>query len=295
MKSLIQVLNNKSNYLFIPILSGVLLPYLILAFSAVELQARGRFEPYADIGIWLKENTEAESSVAMVEIGTVGWYSDRHIIDILGLTNKYNADYIAEGDVLGWLLHYKPDYILIHDPIWPHEKSANFMRSEDFYHEVTDFNFSGYSLLARGESVSLEKIDEYVKSVKSGRNYLEKLRESTELKAPYVDYKGNRLFAHAPISLSMDVPANFDKIRFKFGIEKGAAEKHSGVCFKVASSNNKEPLFSECIGSDATNKKLGGSGEVDLSQFDQVELEFDISCKATCNYAWTYWEDFRLM
>jgi len=36
-------------------------------------------KPYQIIGQWLKENTPDDAKVALVEIGTVGWYSDRYI------------------------------------------------------------------------------------------------------------------------------------------------------------------------------------------------------------------------
>ncbi|MCA8141194.1 hypothetical protein FOC27_07245 [Burkholderia multivorans] len=110
---------------------------------------RGSVESYKNIGIWLSQNTAPGAAVAAVEIGTVGWYSHRYIIDILGLTNPYNADYIAKGDVYAWLGKYSPDYILVHDPLWSFEASANCLTGNGAYAQVTTFDFSGYKLLKR--------------------------------------------------------------------------------------------------------------------------------------------------
>jgi hypothetical protein len=104
-------------------------------------------EAYIQMGKWLKTNTPDNSSVAMVEVGTVGWYADRRIIDILGLTNPHNADYIAKGDAHSWPKHYQPDFILCHNPLWIHETVAKPLEESGAYAPVPNFNFPGYSLL----------------------------------------------------------------------------------------------------------------------------------------------------
>lgn len=104
-------------------------------------------EAYIQMGKWLKANTPENSSVAMVEVGTVGWYADRRIIDILGLTNPHNADYIAKGDVHSWPKHYQPDYILCHNPLWIHETVAQYLEDSGAYAPVPNFHFPGYVLL----------------------------------------------------------------------------------------------------------------------------------------------------
>lgn len=107
----------------------------------------GRQESYAQIGMWLKTNTPPNASVAMVEVGTVGWYADRRIIDILGLTNPYNAGYIAKGDADSWPIHYQPDYILTHNPAWIHETIAKPLEDSGAYAPMPGFQFPGYVLL----------------------------------------------------------------------------------------------------------------------------------------------------
>jgi arabinofuranosyltransferase len=113
---------------------------------------RGPLPAYQDIGNWLKNNTAANAVIATVEIGTIGWYSDRYIIDILGLTNRYNADYIAHKDVYSWLSKYSPDYIMVHEPLWSFEAGVNCLLETQAYVPVTSFNFPGYSLIKRNDT-----------------------------------------------------------------------------------------------------------------------------------------------
>jgi hypothetical protein len=95
----------------------------------------------------LNQHTAENAKIAAVEIGTIGWYSDRHIIDILGLVNPLNARFIGERRFEEWLNHYSPDYILIHDPLWPHEAGAVAARDAGRFAPDPRFTFAGYGLL----------------------------------------------------------------------------------------------------------------------------------------------------
>lgn len=129
-----------------------------LSFGYVFVNSKpvegGRHDGYAKIGEWLQRNTPKGASVALVEIGTVGWYSDRHIIDILGLTNKYNAEYISNSDVSSWLTRYSPDYILRHDPIWSLEAGVKRLEDLGCYVSVEGFKFDGYTMLMKADFCS---------------------------------------------------------------------------------------------------------------------------------------------
>jgi len=107
-------------------------------------------EDYKEIGLWLAENTEQDASIAVVEIGTIGWYSQRRIIDILGLVTDEVADYVAEGDFVSWLLLYPPDFMMVHDPVWQFEsvleQSSSVLGGS--FNEVPNFHFPGFRLYA---------------------------------------------------------------------------------------------------------------------------------------------------
>jgi hypothetical protein len=128
----------------VPLLLAALLIYWGAGVSHAE---RGAFTPYKDIGLWLNQHTAENAKVAVVEIGTIGWYANRYIIDILGLVNPLNARFIGERKFAEWLNHYSPDYILIHDPPWPHEAGAVAAWDAGRFAPDPRFAFTGYVLL----------------------------------------------------------------------------------------------------------------------------------------------------
>ena len=140
------------------VILALIIPMSFYFKNTMPWESNGRHESYAQIGMWIKANTPPNVSVAMVEVGTVGWYADRHIIDILGLTNPYNADYIAKGDADSWPIHYQPDYILIHNPLWIHETIAKPLEDSGAYAPVANFNIPGYTMLYKTGKLADEEI-----------------------------------------------------------------------------------------------------------------------------------------
>ena len=111
-------------------------------------------EDYKEIGIWLSQNTAEDASVAVVEIGTIGWYSKRRIIDILGLVTADVSSYVAAGDFESWLKLFPPDYIMVHDPLWEFESAIGQVSQEGGLQEVASFTFPGFKLYAFNGSES---------------------------------------------------------------------------------------------------------------------------------------------
>jgi hypothetical protein len=68
--------------------------------------------PYEEVGRWLQANTPADSSVAYYEIGYLGYYSRRRIIDPMGLLDPAIVPHVARRDFLWPYEHYRPTYIL---------------------------------------------------------------------------------------------------------------------------------------------------------------------------------------
>jgi hypothetical protein len=88
---------------------------------------------YKYLGEWFRNNTDPDTKIAGTEIGHIGWYSKRHIIDVLGLTNAFNAEFIGYGQHMKWFEIYKPDYIIMHVPYWGHEQSFPILIEEGYY------------------------------------------------------------------------------------------------------------------------------------------------------------------
>jgi hypothetical protein len=77
---------------------------------------------YVNVSQWINANTPPDATVEAAEIGTIGWYTHRKVIDILGLTDPKNAVHIEHGDVTSWLREDHPDYIVVHHPLWAWER-----------------------------------------------------------------------------------------------------------------------------------------------------------------------------
>lgn len=134
--------------------------------NIVDVFAQPRHEDYTRIGKWLNLHTPRNASVAAVEIGALGWYSERPIIDILGLVNDYNAEYVAKRDLYSWLYHYQPDYVLCHQPLWTFEPSCALLAQSGYYVPAAGFKEGQYVLLARKPGVTDEQVAEAVKTLR---------------------------------------------------------------------------------------------------------------------------------
>ncbi len=100
--------------LCVPLLVAVLVPTV----SLMGREPQPRYPIYRSAGEWLADHTPAAASVGMVEIGIVGFYSDRYVVDVCGLVTPAVGPHIAAGDVAWPVRTYRPDFMLLHDPLW---------------------------------------------------------------------------------------------------------------------------------------------------------------------------------
>lgn len=68
---------------------------------------------YPPTARWLAQNTNAGANLATIDIGHLGYWSGRPIIDVVGLAQPDVAPQIAKGDFGYAIRHYEPDMILI--------------------------------------------------------------------------------------------------------------------------------------------------------------------------------------
>lgn len=272
------------------------LVYLIISalffFSKVApLKSGGRFEPYVNIGEWIKQKTPKNASIAVVEIGTIGWHANRHIIDILGLVNKFNANYIGKNDVYSWLKHYQPDYILRHQPIWSFEESTKFLEASELYSPVKNFNVQGYTLLKKTQQHLDKDFYTQARSIKiENQKNLTSLLNSSNVGSPYLLLESTSLFAHAPSSLVLFLEKPTKSIKVSYGIKPEATKKHHGVCFEIIVEKNKEQKFQRCINEDSGENEIYFQDRVDISANEGEKLIFNIKCKNSCDNAQSYWD-----
>jgi len=83
-----------------------------------------RIEIYKAAGKWLNENTHVNDKVGALEIGIIGYYSDRYMIDFAGLlqpsvASKLKTESTYEDTASYAIETYKPEFIVLHKNIFP--------------------------------------------------------------------------------------------------------------------------------------------------------------------------------
>ncbi|MEO6909492.1 MAG: hypothetical protein ABI158_01030 [Edaphobacter sp.] len=94
------------------------------SFLRLGWPEQDRYAGYEDAGNWLAQNTPNNARVEVAEIGLSGWYSNRQIIDVIGLITPKNSVHIEHHDLVSWLAEDRPDYVLVHQPSWIWERVA---------------------------------------------------------------------------------------------------------------------------------------------------------------------------
>lgn len=89
-----------------------------------RLRAANCGSQYRLVGQWLRKNSPAGSRVAAVEIGYLGFFSERPILDIHGLIHPEHMADILQGHPDWWLHKDVADYVVVHDPPWASEPNA---------------------------------------------------------------------------------------------------------------------------------------------------------------------------
>ncbi len=137
--------DNTLNFLINSLASIYIITILIRSF--IILQGETKEIDYKNIGLWLKENISKDAKIACIEIGHIGWYSELYIVDILGLISPKSADYLKKGDLSSWYEYYKPDFIVVHNPIWLYESGVVKYIDNGELIEHKEFDYPGYLLL----------------------------------------------------------------------------------------------------------------------------------------------------
>ena len=95
----------------------ILLPQARYTRQAGGLRPGPAEQDYRVVATWLRENTAPTASVGYLEIGILGYYSRRTIVDALGLVTAGGDQYVMKRDFLGVYRQHLPDYI-IHNPVF---------------------------------------------------------------------------------------------------------------------------------------------------------------------------------
>jgi hypothetical protein len=106
--------------------SITLFVFVCQARSVWFVQEKGdlRYASYRAAGEWLRENTSATSKVGTLEVGIIGYYSERPIVDFAGLIQPEVAPQLANQDsyegAARWAMdRYRPEYVVLREDVFP--------------------------------------------------------------------------------------------------------------------------------------------------------------------------------
>ena len=109
----------------------LLLPPLAGQIREIQRISRpdSRLAIYRAVGRWLDANLPPEASVGTLEVGIIGYYSHRPMIDFAGLIQPEVARQLRENttydDAALWAAQkYHPDYFVLHEGLFPKLEAA---------------------------------------------------------------------------------------------------------------------------------------------------------------------------
>src|SRR5262245_57373334 len=73
-----------------------------------------RQRAYREAALWVRDHSRPGRSIAFGEIGAVGFYSERPVVDLLGLITPGSLPFAAEGDLVGAFLARPTTFLLWH-------------------------------------------------------------------------------------------------------------------------------------------------------------------------------------
>ena len=138
----------------IPLGLLVLLPAALLIFQARdtwELHTRPdpRYPIYRAAGEWAAQHTSPEASIGTLEVGMIGFYARRPMVDFAGLIQpeigaRLGPTSTYQEAALWALEHYAPDVLILHAGLYPQLEAAAAARGCQPVHTLSGATY-GYS------------------------------------------------------------------------------------------------------------------------------------------------------
>ena len=132
-------LTTTSQKLFIFILLGLILLNIGSEQFKIPPKTYRFSDEYKYISKWLRENTKQDAKVAASEIGYLGYYSRRYIVDKAGLVNPSAVERIMESNSLDWWFNEDelPEYIVEYTNL----KNGDFKLEDQWWSEKAKQRF----------------------------------------------------------------------------------------------------------------------------------------------------------
>jgi hypothetical protein len=104
--------------------AGGLVTACLLALALSSIWPRGlawfrgaghplHFEGYRQAGLWIRSDSRPGDAIGYVEVGTLAYFSERPVEDLLGLVTPRSIPYVAAGDLQGAFLAKPARYLVV--------------------------------------------------------------------------------------------------------------------------------------------------------------------------------------
>lgn len=123
----------------------LLVVFWVLGSTAVARDVRFIESEMVDTAVWIENNTNQDTRIAAHDIGAMGYYSNRYILDLAGLINPEVIPFIRQQERLGEYLEENDVDYLVTFPGWYPELGKNL--------PVVYRNEQGYSPVLGGENM----------------------------------------------------------------------------------------------------------------------------------------------
>jgi hypothetical protein len=135
--------------------AALLAPWLPAALAASLRQATQpfaavRYDLYHRTADWIRQRTPPDARLATVEVGVLGYYAERPLVDLLGLVTPGSIARLEQRDLAGAFLAGEPDLFVVYEPMRGFQRSivdAPWFRTG--FREVARFRHPGSGELLR--------------------------------------------------------------------------------------------------------------------------------------------------
>jgi hypothetical protein len=143
-------------------------------FLVHDFKFRNRITFYYEAAKWFKKNIPPTATIGFGEVGVLGYFSDRTIIDMAGLVTPGVSRHIYLDDPYWTVRYYRPDYLMRFSP----QTIYDFIMPEDWwnkaYRPIKTISFSDTTLTL----VLYKKVDDSM--IPKPNDYRMALTESIE-------------------------------------------------------------------------------------------------------------------
>ncbi|HEX4954367.1 MAG TPA: hypothetical protein VF017_13325 [Thermoanaerobaculia bacterium] len=84
-----------------------------LSFAITHPVEPGQFTSYRDAGRWIRQHSEPGQRVAALEVGTLAYFADRPVVDLLGLVSPSSLEHVRERNVIEALRREPTDFFVL--------------------------------------------------------------------------------------------------------------------------------------------------------------------------------------